>query len=745
METREPSAQPDAQPDPAHPQRQVLAACNLCEAICGLELTIEDRPEGPKVTSIRGNPDDPLSRGHICPKGVALADIHEDPDRLRRPVKRVGEGPDARWEEISWDEALDLTADGIARAINEHGRNALGVYLGNPNVHSLGAQTHGVLMLKSFKTRNKFSATSVDQLPHQFVAWQLFGHQLLIPIADIDRTSYFLVFGANPMASNGSLMTVPDFPNRLRELKKRGGRMVVFDPRRTETAKVADEHHFVRPATDAVVLLAMVHVLLEEGLADPPAYVRGVESVRLAVADITPEYAAEASGVPAEEIRRITREFAAADGAAAYGRVGLSTPGLRVALPVGAQPAEHPHRQLRPGGRDAVPRAGGGHRRQGDRRVAATTTSGAAGCAAYRSSAASCRSARCARRSRPPARDRSAPCSPSPATRCSRPPTARGSRARSTAWTSWPPSTSTSTRPPGTPTWCCRRPRRWSASSTTWSSTRWRCGTPRGSPRRPSRRPRARCTTGRSSARSPCAPAARLKHKKTMAKALAERVSLNLSPTTILSTLLLTGRRTTMRALRAKPAGVDLGPLRPTMPERLQTKDKLIHLAPDLVVADLARLRRTIAEMVEHHSPDGDSNGDLLLIGRRHQRDNNSWMHNTERLTRGKPRHQLLMHPDDLASRGLTDGAPVHVASRVGKVTTEVTRDRGHDARGGLAAARLRPPARRRTAGQREQGRRRLGQRPHRPRALDVSGIAALNGVPVTVSPGLEPGGLVGP
>jgi len=298
-------------------ERRVLTACNLCEAICGLELTIEDRAEGPKVTSIRGNPDDPLSRGHICPKGVALADVYEDPDRLRRPVKRVGEGPDAEWVEISWDEALDMTADGLAAAINQGGRNATGIYLGNPNAHSLGAQTHGATMIKTFKTRNKFSASSVDQIPHQFVAWQLFGHQLLIPIADIDQTSYFLVFGANPMASNGSLMTVPDFPNRVRELKKRGGRMVVFDPRRTETAKVADEHHFVRPATDAVVLLSMLHVLFEEGLTDPPKYVAGIESVRMAVADITPEYAEKASGVSAEEIRRITREFASADGAAA--------------------------------------------------------------------------------------------------------------------------------------------------------------------------------------------------------------------------------------------------------------------------------------------------------------------------------------------------------------------------------------------------------------------------------------------
>src|SRR3954453_11930983 len=306
------------------PQRTALAACNLCEAICGLVLTIEDRPEGPKVLSVRGNPDDPLSRGHICPKGVALADVYEDPDRLRRPVKKVGED----WGEIGWDEARALTADGLARALNEHGRDALGIYFGNPNAHSLGAQTHGAGMIRSLRTRNKFSASSVDQIPHQFVAWQLFGHQLMIPIADIDRTSYFLVFGANPMASNGSLMTVPDFPNRLRQLKKRGGRMIVFDPRRTETAKVADEHHFVHPGTDAVVLLAMVHVLFEEGLTTPPSYVREIESVRLPGARFTPDDAAEASGVPADVIRRIARELAAADGAAVYGRMGLSTQGF---------------------------------------------------------------------------------------------------------------------------------------------------------------------------------------------------------------------------------------------------------------------------------------------------------------------------------------------------------------------------------------------------------------------------------
>ena len=183
-----------------------IGVCNLCEAICGLELTIEGR----EVVGVRGNKADPLSRGHICPKGVAIADVYADPDRLRRPVKRVEGG----WEEIGWDEAFDLVADNLARVINEHGDDALGVYLGNPNAHSLGSMTHGTAMFKSFRTKNRYSATSVDQLPHQLVAHLMFGHQLFLPIPDIDRTSWFLVIGANPMASNGSLMTVPDFPQR---------------------------------------------------------------------------------------------------------------------------------------------------------------------------------------------------------------------------------------------------------------------------------------------------------------------------------------------------------------------------------------------------------------------------------------------------------------------------------------------------------------------------------------------------
>ncbi len=714
--------------------RKVLATCNLCEAICGLELTIEDRPEGPQVTSIRGNENDPLSRGHICPKGVALADVYEDPDRLRRPVKRVSTsstdgGPAVdEWVEISWDEALDLTADGLAAAINKGGRDALGIYLGNPNAHSLGAQTHGIQMIKTFRTRNKFSASSVDQIPHQFVAWQLFGHQLLIPIADIDRTSYFLVFGANPMASNGSLMTVPDFPNRLRDLKKRGGRMVVFDPRRTETAKVADEHHFVRPASDAVVLLSMLHVLFEEGLTDPPAYVEGIESVRMAVADITPEHAAEASGVPADEIRRITREFAAADGAAAYGRIGLSTQGFGSICQWAIQCLNILTGNFdREGGVlfpepavDIVGKAivGRGHYDIWRSRVRGVPefagelpvsvlqeeilTPGEGQIRAMLTIAGN----------------------PVLST-----PDGRGLGEAlagldfMAAVDIYLNETTRNARVILPPTTALEREQ----YDLVFHTLAVR-NTARFTPPVFDKADDAmhdweifREIALRTNAR--------LDKKKPMAKALTERVSLSVSPSTLVTTLLLTGRRTTMRALRSHPEGVDLGPLKPTMPARLQTKDKLIHLAPDLIVADLARLRETIAAQLD----DAPAEGELVLIGRRHQRDNNSWMHNSERLTRGKPRHQLLMHPDDLAARGLSDGSLVTVSSRVGEVTTEV---RGTEdmMRGvvslphgyGHQAAGMRVSKASKVAGVSIND---LTD----PQRLDVSGNAALNGVPVSV------------
>ena len=278
---------------------------------------------------MRGNPTDPLSRGHICPKGVAIADVYADPDRLRRPVRRVGEGDDARWQEIGWDEAFDLVADDLARVINEHGDDALGVYLGNPNAHSLGSMTHGDRDRSSRSGRATSSAPprSTSSPTSSWRTWSS-ATSCFLPIPDIDRTSCFLVVGGNPMASNGSLMTVPDFPQRLRDLRARGGRMVVLDPRRTETAKVADEHHFVRPGTDAWVLLAMLHVLTAEAAPDDvptvASYVDGLDTVVELVAEFTPERAEAVSGLPAAEIRRLARELAAADSGVVYSRIGVS-------------------------------------------------------------------------------------------------------------------------------------------------------------------------------------------------------------------------------------------------------------------------------------------------------------------------------------------------------------------------------------------------------------------------------------
>lgn len=289
----------------------------MCEAICGVLVTVEDG----RVTDIRGDESDPLSHGHICPKAVALKDLQEDPDRLTTPVRRTASG----WEPMGWSEAYTLVADRLLGIQREHGRNAVGVYLGNPNVHSLGAMTHLPTALRLLRTRNRFSATSVDQLPHMLASYLLYGHQLMVPVADIDRTSYLLMLGANPLASNGSMMTAPGFGRRLRELRRRGGRVVVIDPRRTETAAVADEHHFVRPGTDAAFLLALIHQVIADGHAKPASYVDGLDAVTAAVAEWTPERAAAASGIPAEVIRRIAGEFAGADRAACYGRVGVST------------------------------------------------------------------------------------------------------------------------------------------------------------------------------------------------------------------------------------------------------------------------------------------------------------------------------------------------------------------------------------------------------------------------------------
>ena len=259
-------------------------SCSLCEAMCGIVVETNDG----RVTSIRGDADDTFSRGHICPKAVALKDLHEDPDRIRTPMKRVG----TEWKPIGWEEALALVARELKATQQKHGNDAVAVYLGNPTVHSVGAMLFAPAFTKSLRTKNRYSATSVDQLPHHLAGLWMFGHPLLIPIPDLERTDHLLIFGANPAVSNGSLMTAPDAAKRLKEIRARGGRVVLVDPRRTETAALADAHHFIKPGADSYLLLALLQVIFEEKrdrLGSVGAFTDGIDDLRTIAARFTPE------------------------------------------------------------------------------------------------------------------------------------------------------------------------------------------------------------------------------------------------------------------------------------------------------------------------------------------------------------------------------------------------------------------------------------------------------------------------
>ncbi|MGB2253629.1 MAG: molybdopterin-dependent oxidoreductase, partial [Spongiibacter marinus] len=293
--------------------------CNLCEAMCGVAITLEEE----QIIAIKGDENDPFSRGHICPKALALKDLYEDPDRLRKPMEKR----DGQWHELEWEEALDNVAERMRSLQQEHGKDALGVYLGNPNVHNLGGTLLNGGFLRALKTRNKFSATSVDQLPHHMVAWKLFGHQLRIPVPDIDRSDYFVIMGGNPLASNGSIMSVADVRGRLKQVRQRG-KVVVIDPRRSQTAELANEHHFIRPGSDVLLLLAMLNHLFASAQVTSGHYRSLLDSDPVALKPhfdaYTPERVAEHIGISAADIRRLVDEFCAAEAPVLYGRMGVS-------------------------------------------------------------------------------------------------------------------------------------------------------------------------------------------------------------------------------------------------------------------------------------------------------------------------------------------------------------------------------------------------------------------------------------
>jgi anaerobic selenocysteine-containing dehydrogenase len=299
--------------------RTVHRVCPFCEATCGLEIEVD----GGRVTRVRGDEQDPFSRGFLCPKAYGVKELHHDPDRLRRPVKRTATG----WQEISWQEAFDEVGARLLAIRKAHGNDAIGMYTGNPVVHDLGALTYRPVLQQALASKSLFNSAAIDTLPKIVQTGLMFGGHFptAVAVPDIDRTEYLLILGANPMISHGSLMTMPDAPGRLRGVIERGGKIVVIDPRRTETAKIASEHHFIRPGADAAFLLALVHTLFEEALVSLGAaesLVEGLETVRAVAKEFAPEAVASHCGIAAAEIRRIARELAASPAAACYGRLG---------------------------------------------------------------------------------------------------------------------------------------------------------------------------------------------------------------------------------------------------------------------------------------------------------------------------------------------------------------------------------------------------------------------------------------
>ncbi len=312
--------------EPSTTDRTVFRTCPLCEATCGLQIEIRDGA----VKRIRGDRDDVFSSGFICPKGSTLKQLHEDPDRLRKPLVRRGFDDDGApvFEEVDWDEAFRVVDEKLAAVREQHGVESVGVFLGNPNVHILGASTHTRGFLKALGSRSRFSASTVDQMPRHVASGYLYGSGASMPVPDMDRTDLFVLLGANPFASNGSICTAPGFPDRIDAVRERGGRVIVIDPRRTRTADAADLYLPIRPGTDAALLAAVVHHLIgtdQVSMGRVAAQVDGSETLADAVEHFSPEWAAEVTGIEADQIRALADEIAAADSAAVYGRIGTTT------------------------------------------------------------------------------------------------------------------------------------------------------------------------------------------------------------------------------------------------------------------------------------------------------------------------------------------------------------------------------------------------------------------------------------
>lgn len=678
-----------------------VVTCPLCEATCGLTITTR----GEDILSIRGDEEDVFSQGYLCPKAYSLKELHSDPDRLRTPMIRRGE----RWLSVSWDDAFADIEQHLLPLLERYGRNALAIYAGNPNAHTLAGSLYLPAILQSAHTQNIFSASTVDQMPKHVSSGLMFGTILSIPVPDIDYTNYLLLLGANPLVSNGSLMTAPNMRDRLRRLRRRGGKVVVIDPMRTRTAQEADEHHFIRPGSDAHFLFALAHVLFEEGLLNPgrlSGYLNGLDEVRELARNFPPERVEHACGIPAETIRRLARELATAERAVVYGRIGTCTQEFGTLASWLVDVVNILTGNLDRQGGALFPRAAAGGRNTsgiggqgrgvrlgrwksrvrglpecfgelpasclaeeietpGDGQVKALIT--LAGNPVL-STPGSRRlqhaletleymvsvdiylneTTRYAQVILPP---------PSPLAHSHYDILLRQLAVRNVAHYSPP----IFEREPGTPD--------------EWEIYLRLAGILAGLGARADLNALDDQLLGAAMQREISAPGSPVEGR--ILPELFTALQPQRGPERLIDFLLRSGpygdgfnpqrEGLSLSVLKANPHGVDLGPLQSRIPEVLRTPSGKIEMAPAPIVADVARLQ-TAPGSTQHV-------GQLLLVGRRDLRSNNSWMHNLQVLAKGPNRCTLYIHPVDAAQANVTNGDLARVTSRSGcvEIPVEVT------------------------------------------------------------------------
>ena len=732
--------------------------CPLCEATCGLEITVE----AGRVKRTRGDRDDVFSKGFICPKGTTLGALHEDPDRLRAPhVKRGG-----KHVAVSWEEAFERVAEGLSRVRQAHGDESVAIYLGNPNVHHIAGAFYPGPLIRSLRTRGVFSASTVDQMPRHASCGYMYGNGNTIPVPDIDRTDYLLMLGANPFESNGSLATAPDWPGRMAAIRQRGGKIVVVDPRRTRTAKAADEHLSILPGSDAHFLLALAHVIAREGLADLGAaadHVVGFESALAAVGAFTPELAEARTGIPADDIVRIAREFAAAPSAVAYGRMGAHTTrfgtlaswaadlvtaltgnldragGLMFPLAAHARP-----RRAAPGKGFRTGRWKSRVRElpevQGELPVSTLAdeieTPGAGQIRALFTVGGN------------------------PAISV---PNGGGRLDAALAgldfMVSVDPYLNETTRhadvilPPPSALERSHFDVSFTAIAVRNVANYSAAVFPATGPSEADILAKLALIASGQGADAKVEDMHQLlltglvqaevgkDHSRIAGRDVGEILAACAGrppEEQLLDVLIRTGTYgdafgadpdgLSLAKLEGSPHGIDLGPLEPALPAVLSTASGRVELLPDAIAADLGRLEEDLVRS-------GDANG-LTLVGRRTVRSCNSWMHNVEVLVRGRDRCTLQLHPDDAGRLGITDGADVRVSSRVGSL--EVPAEITDEVRAGVVSlphgyGHGLPGTRGRVAA------RRPGVNSNWLTDADpmdpLSGNAVLNGIPVEVAP----------